>query len=100
MERLAEHAGPGVDGVGLTGLGRKGRKISQSGWLLGDELGSLTAQMEAIEAEVGAGSGELVDELGRAWSEVLMVSFEPGEVERVGVRWGVRYGARYVGLGG
>jgi hypothetical protein len=100
VERLVEHAGPGVDGVGLTGLGRVGRRIDQEGKLLGDDLVSLMGQVEAIELEVGAAPGELVDELGRVWSGASLVSFEPGDVDRVGVRWCVRYRACYVCVGG
>lgn len=100
VERLAEHVGPGVDGVGLTGLGRDGRRIDQSGILLGDDIAAMSRQLDAIEAELGAGGGDLVDDLGRTWSGAMLVSFEPGAIERVGVRLSVKYTARYVCVGG
>lgn len=94
-QRVAEHDQPGADGAKLTALGRSTRVIEQSGTLIADSLSGLMDQTQAIEAAMDGTAADLVDHLGRTWAGVLMLSFEPGDVRRIGPRWATDYAVRY-----
>ena len=98
-QRHEEHASPGRDGARLTVLGKTGRRIEHRGTLLDDGAAGLEAQRAAIEAAMTGEPRTLVDELGRTWSGVVMLSFEPGRVRRLGQRWAVDYTIEYAQVG-
>ncbi len=94
-ERLAEHEQPGVNGTRLVPLGRSGRHIEQTGLLIADDLACLQQQIDAIEAVVDGSADTLIDDLGRAYADTVMICFEPGPIERLGGRLSVRYRIDY-----
>lgn len=87
---------PGVDGATVTPLGRGARRIEQTGALAADNPVGLVQQFEAIEAAMDGMAGQLVDDVGRVHEGVLLVSFEPRPMGRVGRRWACDYTARYL----
>ena len=94
-QRHEVHETPGADGVRITALGRTGRTIEQSGTLVADDAAALREQTGAIEAAMDGRAAELVDEMGRAWPNAVMLAFRPGPVRRVGPRVAVDYTVRY-----
>lgn len=94
-QRHEKHGQPGADGEALTVMGKTGRSIEQHGTLLADSVASLQSQVEAVEAAMDGRGAELVDDLGRRWSEVVMLSFDTGAVRRVGPRLALDYTVRY-----
>ena len=94
-QRTAERSLTGADGVRLIARGRTGRAITQTGTLIDDDLAGLNAQADAIEAVLDGNPGDLVDDLSRTWSHIVMLGFEPGPVRRIGVRLGMDYTVRY-----
>lgn len=90
---LQEQAGGGIV---LTGQGRSGRAIRQSGELLGDSLEELEEQAKAIEGFLDGRAYELVDDGGRVWSSVVMLAVERGAVRQVGSRWSMAYRVQYL----
>ncbi|MEX2672512.1 MAG: DNA circularization N-terminal domain-containing protein [Phycisphaeraceae bacterium] len=95
-QRHVTHEQPGVDGAAVTAQGRAARQIDQKGMLLADDVASMADQIARIEAAAGGRAGELVDDAGRQWSNVMMLSFEPSAIWRHGARLAVNYQVRYV----
>ena len=95
-QRHAAHERPGFDGATITTLGRTARRIEQTGALVGDTIGQLQSQLDAIEAAMDGEPGELVDPYGRTHAEALMIRFEPGEIARHGPRLTVDYTIDYL----
>ncbi len=91
---LAEH--PNADGATVTPLGRGARRIEQTGTLIADDPAALQAQFEAIEQAMDGASGELIDDVGRTHSGLLMISFDPDPMRRVGPRWAADYQVKYL----
>ena len=87
---------PEQRGVRLSSQGQSGRAIAQTGDLLADDSGQLTALTQAVEDKLDGRAAELIDDLGRCWKQVVMLSFEPAAVRRVGPRWAVRYRITYL----
>jgi hypothetical protein len=87
---------PGADGATVTPLGRGARRIEQTGTLAADDPARLACQFEAIEAAMDGMAGELVDDVGRVHAGVLLVSFEPQPMRRVGRRWAGDYTVTYL----
>jgi len=98
--RLRHASQPAVDGEGeaVAGQGRSSRPITQRGTLRADSCDALIAQRDAIEARLDGLAHELIDGHGRSWSSVMMLSFEPGEIERLGPRWKLDYRIEYAQL--
>jgi len=94
--RLAEHEAAGADGAAIASLGRTARRIEQTGTLLADDLAGLQNQIDAIESAMDGQVGELVGDAGRAWRDVMLIAFSPGEMHRIGPRLAVDYRANYV----
>ena len=94
--RHADRDVPGAPGVQVTSQGRGGRRIDQAGTLHGDDVAQLQAQLDAIEAAMDGVAGQLVDDRGRLFDDVLMLSFNPGPIRRVGARLGVDYQVQYL----
>lgn len=93
--RFAEHQPLHADGSHVHAQGRAARDIAQTGTLFADTPTALRRQAEAIEAYVDGRGRELVDELGQAWPNAVMLAFEPGEPQRLGVRWKLEYRITY-----
>lgn len=94
-QRTVERALPGADGVRLSAMGRTGRSITQMGTLIADDIAGLDALTAAIESSLDGESGELIDDLSRRWTDVVMLAFEPEHTRRIGVRLAVDYTIRY-----
>lgn len=94
-QRTVERSLPGADGIRLSAMGRTGRTITQTGTLVADHVAGLDAQIAAIEAALDGEPGELVDDLSRRWSDVVMLEFAPEGVTRVGARLAIDYTIRY-----
>jgi hypothetical protein len=89
---------PGSRGVRLSHQGLDGRAITQTGELLADDPDALHQLVVAIEAQLDGEPRQLIDEFGRAWSNVVMLTFEPSVAARVGVRWRLPYRIQYLQL--
>jgi len=87
---------PGGRGVRLTDQGRNGRAIEQTGALIADDIETLGELRQAIEEMIDGQIHDLVDHLGRCWSQTVMLSFEPEVATRVGARWQVKYRIQYL----
>ena len=87
---------PGADGATVTPLGRGPRRIEQTGTLIADDPAALQRQFDAIEGAMDGLSGELLDDVGRVHSAVLMVAFDVRPMRRVGLRWAADYQAKYL----
>ncbi len=92
------HQSPHRDGVALTAQGQSGRSITQRGDLMGDDPASVDAQRQSIEAALDGQAHDLDDDIGRRWTNVVMLSFEPGPVRRAGTRWAMSYRVTYLQL--
>lgn len=90
---------PAADGATVTALGRTARRVDQSGELRADDVAGLEAQAAAIEAAADGVAGVLIDDLGRAWPAMVLVTFERGRARRVGGRLVMDYSAAYVQVG-
>ncbi len=87
---------PGGRGVRLTHLGHHGRSIVQEGVLVADDREGVRALGAGIEAMLDGVAYELVDGGGVSWAGVVMLSFEPEAVGRVGARWRMGYRVQYL----
>jgi hypothetical protein len=87
---------PGSRGVQLSALGHYGRAIEQSGTLIADSPAALRTLAAAIEAKLDGVAHELVDDVSRAWPDVVMLSFDPGAVTPLGRRFGLGYRIQYL----
>lgn len=87
---------PGGQGVQLSGLGRHGRSILQSGHLVADDSKRMCELTAAIESKLDGLAHELVDDQGRSWPNTVMIRFDPGPEERVGMRWHRAYRVEYL----
>lgn len=94
--RRLQHHPPDGRGSRVTTAGHEPRKIHQAGTLLADDLASLQAQLDAIEAAMDGTPGVLIDTLGRAHEQTLMLGFEPGPVRRAGARLALDYTIAYL----
>jgi len=94
--RHAIHEPPGGDGVQIAAQGRGGRHIEQAGTLVADNVAGLQNQIDAIEATMDGVAGDLIDEQGRTFAGVLMLSFDCGRVRATGRRLAVDYTASYL----
>ncbi len=92
------HNTPGGQGVRLSDQGRHGRSITQFGDLIGDDPAALQTQIEAIEAKLDGRTHLLIDDVDRRWEHVVMLSFEPESMRRVGSRWRMPYQVTYLQL--
>lgn len=93
--RHATHDQPGADGQQVTTLGRTARQFEQTGTLTADDLDALTQQLDAIEEALGEPPAVLTDDFGRQWDDVILTTFRPQRVRRVGLRLAVDYRAFY-----
>jgi len=92
---ISSHTQPGADGVRLTTSGRTGRRIDQTGTLLADTAEQMQQQLDAIEAAMDGQPAELIDDLYRVFSGVVMLAFDPQPIRRVGLRLAVDYLIEY-----
>lgn len=95
-QRHQSHEQPGADGVRITVAGRSGRGIDQAGTLLADTIDAMQSQLDAIEAAMTGEPAELIDDLGRVWSNVMMLELKPGAIRRVGLRLAADYVIHYM----
>ncbi|NJL31003.1 MAG: hypothetical protein HC898_04895 [Phycisphaerales bacterium] len=89
---------PGGQGVQLSPQGRSGRSIKQRGELFGDSPEALSSQTRAIEAMLDGRAYRWCEEGVRELDDVVMLSFEPGPMRRVGTRWELTYRVEYLQL--
>lgn len=94
--RHAEQAPLHGQGARVLSQGRTARQLEQRGVLLADSPDALRQQSEAIEAYLDGLAHPLVDDVGRTWPGVVMLRFEPGDVEPAGVRWKLAYRVTYL----
>lgn len=96
--RHATQQSIGADGDLLTAQGRASRTITQRGQFVADDLDQLDEYRSAWEALVDGVAGDLVDDVGRTWTPVVMTSLTPKLPQRLGPRWVQAYVATYVQL--
>ncbi|MBI1373911.1 MAG: hypothetical protein GC159_14405 [Phycisphaera sp.] len=94
--RHATHESPGTDGVRLTAMGHTARRVDQYGTLTADDVATMQQRLDAIEAAIDGEPAELVDDLARVWSNIVMLEFHPKAIRRVGVRLAADYVIHYV----
>ena len=87
---------PGGRGVQISSQGHSGRLITVKGELLGDSVEDIRLRWEAMESCLDGKACTLVDDRGSQWQQVVMLSFEPSVVERVGARWRCGYKLMFV----
>lgn len=87
---------PGSRGVQLSSQGLHGRAIHQSGELLADTPAAIQKLLEAIEVRLDGLPHELIDDIGRSWRGVVMLSFAPESMTRLGSRRRVAYRIEYL----
>ncbi|GJM19278.1 MAG: hypothetical protein DHS20C14_14910 [Phycisphaeraceae bacterium] len=88
---------PHDDGTGSEVTGAKEEIMSVSGRLVAPDEATLWALREAVaaEAELPEKKGDLIDNDGRTWAAMTMISYEElGVVDR-GRVWSVRYEATF-----
>lgn len=90
------HQPPGSDGVQLGAQGRSGRAIAQVGDLVADDALQMGQLIDALEATMDGRPHDLVDEDGVVWSNVVMLSFEPQALTRLGARVRTHYRIQYL----
>jgi hypothetical protein len=90
------HETPGADGVQLTAHGRPGRAITQTGELMADDAAAMQSLTEAIEGKLDGQAHTLADTDGPTWPDVVMLSFEPQAVTRIGARVRLGYTIHYL----
>lgn len=93
--RHATQPASGSDGEAIAPQGRTGRTLTQTGTLYADDSAALAAQAAAIEALLDGRPRTLTDDAGRAWPQVVMLSFEPGVAQRHGRRHALPYTITY-----
>ena len=94
--RHAMHESPGSDGVAVSGQGRNGRAITQTGELVADSSAALRTLAEAIEARLDGLPHNLVDDNDRIWSDTVMLLFDARSTQRLGRRWKLSYRIEYL----
>lgn len=87
---------PGSLGVRLDNQGMQARKITQGGSLIADGPAQLQTMVDSIEAKIDGLPYTLVDNLGRVWSDTVMLRFDADEFVRVGARWKASYRVEYL----
>ncbi len=87
---------PGSRGVRIDQQGTEAREINQAGVLIADTPGELQVQVDAIEQKVDGLPYTLIDSVGRAWSNVVMLEVGVDSFERVGARWKAAYRVKYL----
>ena len=87
---------PGSRGIQLSHLGHHGRSISQVGDLIADDPGQMQALLSAIEAKLDGKIHTLIDDVGRAWMNTVMLSLDLKPMTRVGIRWQNPYSIQYI----
>ncbi len=97
IPRWVQFQQPFDDGAGSEVIGAKEQIMSVTGRLVAADEASLWSlrQVLAAEAELPEKQGELVDNDGRVWGGMTMISYEElGPVDR-GRAWSVRYVATF-----
>lgn len=97
IPRWVQFQQPFDDGTGSEVIGAKEPIMTVSGRLVGVDEASLWVRREAVasEAELPQVQGDLVDNDGRVWSGMTLISYEElGPVDR-GRVWSVRYRATF-----
>lgn len=94
--RRDDQSVPHLDGTTLVSQGRSARSITQTGTLLADDVDCMTLQLQSIEDQLDGLTHPLIDDTGRVWEHVVMLSFEPGPTTQAGARWRVDYAIDYL----
>jgi hypothetical protein len=94
--RHAEQHSPGSLGVRLDSQGTLARKMTQGGSLIADNSVELQTLVDSIEAKLDGLPHTLVDNLGRVWSDTVMLRFDADEFVRIGARWKAAYRVEYL----
>lgn len=87
---------PGSLGARIDAQGTQARRIKQAGVLIADDPLALQARVDAIRQKLDGQAHTLVDNLGRSWSDTVMIRIEAGDFVRVGARWKVNYRIDYL----
>ena len=87
---------PGSRGVRIDPQGTQAREITQSGVLIADTPELLQTQIDTIESKVDGFAYTLVDHVGRAWEQVVMLEAKAEALERIGARWKAVYAIKYL----
>lgn len=87
---------PGSIGASVVTQGVAPRQLAQRGTLVADDTDALQTLIDAIQAQVGAGTAELIDSHSKAWPECLMQRFEPEPFRRLGPRVAAHYEITYL----
>lgn len=93
-----ERAVPGLDGVLSIDLGRRSRKIKQSGTLRAMSRSLLNERINSISACMDGGTHTLIGTDGRQFSDLRMDSFNPGKEHVDGAGISVDYEIVYTQL--
>ena len=87
---------PGSRGARLDQQGTEAREIKQTGVLIADTPAELQKLIEVIESKVDGLSHTLTDNVGRVWSNAVMLEVDADSFERVGARWKAAYRVEYL----
>lgn len=87
---------PNAIGASAITQGTQPRKLTQRGTLVADDPEAMQALTDAIQAQIGAGAFELIDQHAKAWPDCLMQRFEPGALNRLGPRVAADYEITYL----
>ena len=86
----------GSIGGQLNSQGTEVREINQSGELIADDALKLQARVDAIRNKLDGLSHTLVDNLGRIWSDTVMIEVQAEVFTRVGMRVKTAYRIEYL----
>ena len=86
------------DGVILSNLGRNGRSIKQTGYLLDDQVSGINKQCQTIEDFLDGQPYQLSDSHGFTYEHTVMISFNRKTLNRSGARWKMLYEIQYLQL--
>lgn len=87
---------PGAIGAWVVTQGVLPRKLIQRGTLVADDVDALQTLIDAIQAQVEAGTATLVDQHAKAWPDCLLQKFEAEAFTRLGPRLSTAYEITYL----
>lgn len=87
---------PGAIGASVITQGVLPRKLTQRGTLIADDVDALLRLVDAIQAQVNAGTATLIDQHGKAWPDCLLQRFEAQALSPLGPRLSTAYEITYL----
>ena len=87
---------PGAIGATVITQGTALRQLVQHGTLVADDIDAMQVLLDAVQAQVGSGTGGLIDQHGKVWPVCIMQRFEPGALQRLGPRVAADYEITYL----